>query len=176
MHTWDLFTTSYTVYYCWHPLINNQVHIWKLSSKWNREGDRNVVDYGAAAGTLSLNKQGQPSLKCSMFLPPATKLGQGYIFTDVCSQGGWCLGRYPPGPGTPPGTRYTPRGRYGQQAGGTHPTGMHSCYELLSMTFSEAETNFHKDKLTFHNKTCMFLKNLILNVSRGNSWILVCLL
>ena len=59
----------------------------------------------------------------------------------------------PPEPGTPPGTRYTPQdqihpsgpgtpphrtrytpppgavhaGRYGQQAGGTHPTGMHSC-------------------------------------------------
>ena len=55
----------------------------------------------------------------------------------------------PSGPGTPPmpGTRYTPHdqvhppplgpgtsppgavhaGRYGQQAGGTHPTGMHSC-------------------------------------------------
>ena len=37
---------------------------------------------------------------------------------------------------TPPGTRYTPlqvppqavhAGRYGQQADGTHPTGMHSC-------------------------------------------------
>ena len=57
---------------------------------------------------------------------------------------------HPPGPGTPPGTRYTPQdqvhplhqippprtsnpravhaGKYGQQAGGTHPTGMHSCY------------------------------------------------
>ena len=50
---------------------------------------------------------------------------------------------HPLGPGTPfwdqvhpPGTRYTPQagtspravhaGRYGQQAGGTHPTGMHS--------------------------------------------------
>ena len=53
---------------------------------------------------------------------------------------------HPLGPGTPPprdqvhpqtryttpGTRYTPRavhaGRYEQRAGGTHPTGMHSCY------------------------------------------------
>ena len=53
---------------------------------------------------------------------------------------------HPPGPGTPPWTRYTPRdqvhppgtrytpppgaeyaGRYGQRAGGTHPTGMQSC-------------------------------------------------
>ena len=61
-----------------------------------------------------------------------------------------CRTRYTPRPGTPPGqvspgtkyppqppgTRYTPlqvppqavhAGRYGQQAGGTHPTGMHSC-------------------------------------------------
>ena len=57
------------------------------------------------------------------------------------------MGRYTPRPGTPPwagtppaGTPLlvgTPRagippgavhaGRYGQQAGGTHPTGMHSC-------------------------------------------------
>ena len=59
------------------------------------------------------------------------------------------LGRYSPGPGTPPlgpGTAPPPQdqlhppprdqvhpsravhaGRYGQQAGGTHPTGMHSC-------------------------------------------------
>ena len=38
----------------------------------------------------------------------------------------------PPGPGTPPGTgpgthpNYMHAGRYGQQAGGTHPTGMRS--------------------------------------------------
>ena len=94
-----------------------------------------------------------------MLLPPATKLGQGYVFTGVCDsvhRGGEYLTRYPP-PGarytpqtryTPPGTRYTPQdqvhpphrpgtpqtrytppgpGRYGLRAGGTHPTGMHSC-------------------------------------------------
>ena len=32
---------------------------------------------------------------------------------------------HPPEPGTPP--RAVHVGRYGQQAGGTHPTGMHSC-------------------------------------------------
>ena len=40
----------------------------------------------------------------------------------------------PPGPGTPPWAGTPPRavhaGRYGQQAGGTHPTGMHSCLDL----------------------------------------------
>ena len=57
--------------------------------------------------------------------------------------------RYPPGPGTPqdqvhplgpgrrPGTRYTTRTRYPPeqcvlvQAGGTHPTGMHSCFSCI---------------------------------------------
>ena len=58
--------------------------------------------------------------------------------------------RYPLGSGTPPRTRYTlwdqvhspwdqvhppvavHAGRYGQQAGGTHPTGMHSCFVIFS--------------------------------------------
>ena len=51
---------------------------------------------------------------------------------------------HPPGPGTPPGTRYSLRDqvppgtrytphadhaeRYGQCVGGTHPTGMQSCF------------------------------------------------
>ena len=78
------------------------------------------------------------------FLPPATKLGQGYIFTGVCDSvnGGGCLlrgrgvcsqGGMPRGvclvetPGTTPA------------AGGTHPTGMHSClakncFNLFKMT------------------------------------------
>ena len=38
----------------------------------------------------------------------------------------------PLGPDTPPGADTRPctvrAGRYGQQAGGTHPTGMHTCY------------------------------------------------
>ena len=41
----------------------------------------------------------------------------------------------PPGTrlGTPPGAVYA--GRYGQQAGGTHPTGMHSCYVIIVIIF-----------------------------------------
>ena len=51
---------------------------------------------------------------------------------------------HPPGPGTPPrpGTPWDqvhPRavhaGRYGQQAGGTHPTGMHSCGTYFQNNF-----------------------------------------
>ena len=54
-----------------------------------------------------------------IFLPSATKLGQGYVFTGVCDSvhGGEYLTRYIP-PRTsqvPPGTRYTPPGP------GTHP-------------------------------------------------------
>ena len=51
-----------------------------------------------------------------VFLPPATKLGQGYVFTGVCDsvhRGGEYLTRYPHPPGTrytPPRTRYTPPG------------------------------------------------------------------
>ena len=49
------------------------------------------------------------------FLPPATKLGQGNIFRSVCQE--FCSHQ---------GAVHA--GRYGQQAGGTHPTGMHTCY------------------------------------------------
>ena len=80
-------------------------------------------------------------------LPPSTKLGQGNIFSSVCQE--FCprgdlpdcmLGyppgpgtlpldqKHPPGPGRPPGTVHA--GRYGQQVGGTHPTGMQSYYHL----------------------------------------------
>ena len=81
------------------------------------------------------------------FLPAATKLGQGNIFTRVCQefcpQGGGvsasqCMlgyiprGRSPPGP-DPPGE--DPPGKqtaaYGQRAAGTHPTGMHSCFNCV---------------------------------------------
>ena len=67
-------------------------------------------------------------------------------------------GQVPPRPGTPPqdqvhspGTRYTPwdqvhppgavhAGRYGQQAGGTHPTGMYSCYVIIPGRIINMET------------------------------------
>ena len=54
-------------------------------------------------------------LTCFLLLPPATKLGQGNIFRNVCQE--FC---------SHPGAVHA--GRYGQQAGGTHPTGMHTCH------------------------------------------------
>ena len=85
-----------------------------------------------------------------LLLPLANEVYEGYVFTRVCqsfcSQRGSTWAGTPPLAGTPPG-RYTPRagtpptpppgavhaGRYGQQAGGTHPTGMHSCLEIKSL-------------------------------------------
>ena len=88
-------------------------------------------------------------------LPPAMKLGQGYVFTRVCDsvhKGGFAsvhAGIQPPG-ADPPGAN-TPRsrhlppppsrpplgavhsGRYEQQAGGTHPTGMHTCLKYADI-------------------------------------------
>ena len=63
-----------------------------------------------------------------LLLPPATKLQQGNVFTPVCHSvhRGWqtpLLGRPPMQ--TPPCTVHA--GRYGQQAGGMHATGMHTC-------------------------------------------------
>ena len=79
-------------------------------------------------------------------LPPATKLGQGYIFTGVCDsvhRGGRGSASvhagippqdHTPPPGaellqeqTPPSAEHA--GRYVQCAGGMHPTGMQSCLE-----------------------------------------------
>ena len=54
------------------------------------------------------------------YLPPATKLGQGYIFTGLCDsvhRGGVSASVH--------------AGRYGQQVGGMHPTGMHSYLTVL---------------------------------------------
>ena len=73
------------------------------------------------------------SLLCPL-LPPANEVCEGYVFTCVCLSTGGCLphcmlGIHPPGADTPaadtPPAVYA--GRYGQQAGGTHPTGMHTC-------------------------------------------------
>ena len=99
--------------------------------------------------------------KTPLLLPPTTKLGQGYIFTGVCdsvhrgASASVHAGiphppsrhppqtRHPPRPGTlprpgtpleqaPPGAEHARR--YGQRAGGTHPTGMQSCScERLSL-------------------------------------------
>ena len=87
-----------------------------------------------------------------LLLPPATKLGQGYVFTPVCQSfcshvhRGVCLPlleNTPTQADTPwqtpspladnPQADTAPPGQcmlgYGQQVGGTHPTGLHTCCE-----------------------------------------------
>ena len=96
-----------------------------------------------------------------LLLPPANEVCEGYVFTGVCLSRGECLGRYSPGqippgrytpclsgrypPGQVPSPSRYPLGRYplrpqcmlgyGQQAGSTHPTGMHSCLKCNSLYF-----------------------------------------
>ena len=91
----------------------------------------------------------EPFSAITSLLPPANEVCEGYVFTGVClSTGG--LWQTPPWADHPPPLGQTPHhwadhpplGRhpptsppppvqcmlgYGQQAGGTHPTGMHSC-------------------------------------------------
>ena len=69
-------------------------------------------------------------IRCVFFLPLANEVCEGYVFTSggegglhrgVCIQRmGVCIqgGLHPRGSAS--------KGRYGQRAGGTHPTGMHS--------------------------------------------------
>ena len=103
--------------------------------------------------------------KCVSLLPPATKLGQGNIFTGICdsvkggaSLPGGCLlpggvsgpGRGgclvpggclfwgvsgPRGVSAPDRARWRPPGT-ATAAGGTHPTGMHSCFAYKFISFS----------------------------------------
>ena len=100
--------------------------------------------------------------------PPANVVCEGYVFYTCLSvilfTGGECLGRYippwtkytpwtrytpqaryPPGPGTPPLREQYMTGDTGQQAGGTHPTGMHSCY------FSFRESYENTCRLQLHS-------------------------
>ena len=109
---------------------------------------------------------------------PQTKLGQGNVFTAVCDSvhGGSTWAGTPqagtPPAGTPPRQvqypgKYTPRQvhppagtpprqvhprqsmlGYGQQVGGTHPTGMHSCFLIVSR-FSPHWLNFFYVLTTF---------------------------
>ena len=76
----------------------------------------------------------------TLLLPPATKLGQSNIFTSVCQEfcprGGVCpiaCWDTPPEPevDTP---RHSACWQIRQQAGGTHPTGMHTCFKGVLST------------------------------------------
>ena len=59
-----------------------------------------------------------------LFLPPATKLGQGNIFRSVCQE--FC---------SHPGAVHA--GRYEKQAGSTDPTGMHTCLGIVTDVYDQ---------------------------------------
>ena len=93
------------------------------------------------------------------YLPPATKLGQGYVYIPVCNsvhgQTSWiepppAPGRYPPAD-TPPPTQCMLK--YGQQAVGTHPTGIQTCYIILLEKISKIR---HCPQLSI---SCAFVGN-----------------
>ena len=81
-------------------------------------------------------------LKISILLPPANEVCEGYVFTGAyLSMGGVSAplhaGIHPLGPEADTPWARHPRADtppvqcmlgYGQQADGTHPTGMHSCF------------------------------------------------
>ena len=78
------------------------------------------------------------------FYRPQTKLREGNVFTPICDSvhgGGvglypsiqWAGGEHPPGQIPPPRADTTSRhlpNEMAIEAGGTHPTGMHSCYQI----------------------------------------------
>ena len=82
-----------------------------------------------------------PTGMVTCLLPLANEVYEGYVLTPVChsvhrGSASVHAGIPPPleqtpslGPGTP--LRAVHAGRYGQQAGGMHPTGMQSCYYIL---------------------------------------------
>ena len=83
----------------------------------------------------------------TVYKRPVCILLECILVTPVCHsvhRGGEYQGRYTPGPGTSPGTRYTPQDQVHPPgpgtpptreiwatSGGTHPTGMHSCLHVL---------------------------------------------
>ena len=96
------------------------------------------------AGMLYLSHRGS---NFKSLLASPNEVCEGYVFTTVCqsfcSQGGstWAVtpGRYTLRAGTrsgqvqPPSPGAVHAGRYWQQAGGTHPTGMHFCLQLQTV-------------------------------------------
>ena len=91
---------------------------------------------------VSINKFMRIFCLCSIFdlapfLPPANEVCEGYVFTPVVSHsvhgGEGCLvpgGLLRGGGGGLPGGDPP---RTATAAGGTHPTGMHSCYQYFSI-------------------------------------------
>ena len=83
----------------------------------------------AQSGKLQVNKQESMSLVDCEFLPPANEIWGKVIFSVACVKnsvhGGGGSASVHAGIPHPLGAVHA--GRYGQQTGGMHPTGMQSC-------------------------------------------------
>ena len=89
-------------------------------------------------------------MKGPVSLPPATKLGQGNIFRSVCQE--FC---------SHPGAVHA--GRYEQQAGGTHPTGMHTCWKIRMM--ANASTSNTRNTTYLISAVSWLISSFIFSVS-----------
>ena len=95
---------------------------------------------------------------CVNLLPPANEVAESYVFTPVCHS----VHRRGSASGsgsvnTPPTHTPTPLDTplHSQQAGGTHPTGMHSCWYLcLSRCLSRSVNAPLQATLKVYNRTC----------------------
>ena len=83
---------------------------------------RNPFGYTISAFVFA---QCECTLRFHKLLPPANEVCKGYVFTpdwhSVRRRGSAYRGSRPPPP-------QSDAMGYGQRAGGTHPTGMHSCF------------------------------------------------
>ena len=83
----------------------------------------------------------------SIFLSPANEVCEGYVFTGLSTRGGGGVstsgGGLHPGVGLadPPDTT-----GYGQRAGGTHPTGMHSCLVSTLWSHTELQLDLYREQ------------------------------
>ena len=116
-----------------------------------------------------------------MSLPPANEcLGHGNIFAPVCHsvhRGGNTWAGTPPGRYSPPLGQVSPHQcmlGYGQQAGGTHPTGMHSCF-----TCQQSNVKCHLYFLHFFRKKCLRISKTLITAhqrscGKGNVFTGIC--
>ena len=80
----------------------------------------------------------------NLYLPSANKVCEGYVFTPVChSVHGevWPSACWdnPPEVDTPPPGADPPREQTDTAVDGTHPTGMHSCYQYFRLIITRQE-------------------------------------
>ena len=104
-----------------YKYIHKGHHTWKVRQVYSQgpphvEGKQNLIVLRPVYTKHQRQHRDKSAvpLVILLLLPSATKLGQGNIFRRVCQE--FC---------SHPGAVHA--GKYGQQAGGTHPTGMHTC-------------------------------------------------